>query len=143
MTTEQSNYVCEMCGYQSTNQQDVLDHLTTEHGVTDPAFVDSVGQAPAAPLFSLGLLVVTPAAENAIQAAEADLADLLRRHVSGDFGSDINQDDHDSQANRYAIEHGGSITSSYRLSDQIKVRVVTYCQTVRDYTSVMLPEEYS
>ena len=63
--------------------------------------------------------------------------DFLARHVIGDDG---NLDEHDKQANREAIEHGGRILSSYILAGGEKLYVIT--EDDRTVTTVLLSDEY-
>jgi hypothetical protein len=45
------------------------------------------------PLFELGKTIATPAALEATQAAGVNPSDLLKRHVTGDFGDVCDEDD--------------------------------------------------
>ena len=66
-----------------------------------------------------------------------DIADLLQRHVTGDWG-DV--DAEDQETNERAVQHGGQIVSSYVLSTQVKVWVIS--EADRSVTTLLLPEEY-
>ena len=97
-------------------------------------------------LFSLGALVATPATIEAVESAAEDLSDYLDRHRVGDFGSEINGDEHDLSANNYAIENSGRVMSSYVLSSGVKIWIFTYVNLGQDHsgpsTWMMLPNEY-
>lgn len=88
-------------------------------------------------LFSLGRCVCTPGAIVAITFNGFTPFDFLARHVIGDDGD---LDEHDKQANREAIEHGGRILSSYILAGGEKVYVIT--EASREFTTVLLSSEY-
>jgi hypothetical protein len=45
------------------------------------------------PLFELGKTIATPAALEATQAAGVNPSDLLKRHVTGDYGDICDEDD--------------------------------------------------
>jgi hypothetical protein len=121
---------------------------------------------PAADLFPLGRTVVTRGAMCAIEDLHGILgcltiADLLRRHQTGDDGD---LDDSDKAANARAIRDGERVLSAYNLmplpmpfhdgetrdgtepADEpgeggpLRVWVIT--EWDRSYTTVLLPEEY-
>ena len=87
--------------------------------------------------FRLGTLCGTPGALDALRTAGMDIADLLQRHVTGDWG-DV--DAEDRETNERAVQHGGQIVSSYVLSTQVKVWVIS--EADRSVTTLLLPEEY-
>ncbi len=90
----------------------------------------------AAPLFSLGRVVVTPKALNALLAAGQDPADLLDRHRSGDWGEVPPED---AKENRSSVVHGFRILSSYRVGEG-RVWIIT--EADRSSTCFLLPGEY-
>jgi len=95
------------------------------------------------PLFSLGQVVATPGALEALTKAKQAPWDLLSRHLVGDWGV---LDDEDKTLNDQAVEDGSRILSAYLLKDgQTKVWVIT--EAVDDHgsraaTTLLLPDEY-
>jgi len=89
------------------------------------------------PLFSLGQVVATPGAIDALVEANAAALEFLVRHSRGDWG-DLCEEDR--QANEYAVGHGLRIFSSYRLSTGTKLWVIT--EHDRSVTTLLLPLEY-
>lgn len=89
-------------------------------------------------LFQLGRLLATPGALRACEAAGADLTLYLARHVSGDWGELIGEED--SRANVEALQHGSRVFSGYRLPDGTRIWIIT--EADRHATTVLLPEEY-
>lgn len=79
--------------------------------------------------FALGYVVATPGAVVAFQ--------FIDRHAAGDWG-DLDQEDRDE--NERSIKEGFRILSSYRLSDDTKIYVIT--EADRSSTCILLPEEY-
>jgi hypothetical protein len=80
---------------------------------------------------------MTPGALRALATAGQDTRELLRRHVTGDWG-DLCEED--LQENRIAINRGFRILSAYTLSTQEKVWVIT--EADRSATTILLPSEY-
>jgi hypothetical protein len=64
--------------------------------------------------------------------------ELLRRHQSADWG-DV--DEHDSEVNFRAVEHGMRILSVYRVGDSREV-IWVITEADRSVTTILLPEEY-
>ena len=89
------------------------------------------------PLFQLGQLVGTPGALDALLDADQDPAELLLRHVAGDWGD---LDDEDKKENELSVKEGFRILSSYRLETGAKVWVIT--ERDRSVTTILLPEDY-
>jgi hypothetical protein len=75
--------------------------------------------------FDLGRVVATPGALERIEKGEGDLALLLARHVTGDWG-DLPATD--KRANEEAIRSGARILSAY-LTDAGKVWIITDAAT--------------
>lgn len=90
-----------------------------------------------APRFSLGRLVATPAALQALELAGVTALSLVRRHAAGDW---VECDAEDRQANEDAVKHGDRIFSVYGLPTGEKVWVIT--EADRSSTCVLLPEDY-
>ena len=87
-------------------------------------------------------MVATPAALEALEAASQSPQELLRRHVSGDWGV-VNCDD--QSANREAIAGGSRIFSAYVLSTDVRLWVITEAVNEsgdRASTRILLPDEY-
>jgi hypothetical protein len=94
------------------------------------------------PLFSLGRILVTPAAHEAVERAGATIDELVERHVSGDWG-DVDVDD--ANANAEAVSTGARILSAYALPKGGRVWVMTEAigrNRERRATTVLLPNEY-
>jgi hypothetical protein len=89
------------------------------------------------PLFSLGFVVATPGAREAITANNALFATYLTKHQSGEWG-DLSLED--VRANEQALKHGLRLLSAYHLPDGTKIWIWT--EADRSSTCVMLPEEY-
>jgi hypothetical protein len=92
--------------------------------------------------FSIGSLVATPAALQAIADSGQTPLDFLTRHVRGDYG-DV--DSHDRRANDVAIKDGTRILSAYKTAKGVKLWIITEGtddQGRRSHTTILLPEEY-
>jgi hypothetical protein len=87
--------------------------------------------------FSLGQVVATPGALEALEAAEQDPFTLVSRHQSGDWGELVEAD---KQENEYSVQHGFRILSRYRLATGAIVWVIT--EWDRSATTLLLPNEY-
>ena len=89
------------------------------------------------PLFSLGQVVGTPGALQALEEAELNPAELLIRHVTGDLGD---LPDEDKEENAFSVEKGFRILSSYKLESGAKIWLIT--EWDRSVTTFLLPSEY-
>jgi hypothetical protein len=89
------------------------------------------------PLFELGQVVGTPGALQALNDAEQLPAELLNRHVTGDWGDLC---DEDKAENELSVEQGFRILSAYKLRTGRKVWVIT--EWDRSATTILLPDEY-
>lgn len=89
------------------------------------------------PLFTLGQIVATPGALDVLQKACCPFQALLKRHVTGDWG-DVCPDD--ATLNDLAVLEEGRLLSSYTLSSDVTVWVIT--EWDRSATTVLLPSEY-
>ncbi len=87
-------------------------------------------------LFKLGHTVATPNAIETLRKAGVDTAELLDRHIIGDFGDLC---DEDAQQNKLAINHDMRIMSSYQVAGQ-EVWVIT--EADRSSTTILLPGDY-
>jgi len=89
-------------------------------------------------LFALGNIVATPAAIEAMQINNVDIASLLIKHVGGDWGDVCAED---RLENERSIKNGWRILSSYPLNSAgDKVWVIT--EADRSSTCLLLPDEY-
>jgi hypothetical protein len=89
------------------------------------------------PLFSLGSIVATPPALEALRRTGEDASTFINRHLTGDWG-DLSETD--KQENDVAIDVPLRILSAYTLKDQTKIWVIT--EADRSSTCVLLPEDY-
>jgi hypothetical protein len=89
------------------------------------------------PLFMLGRMFVTPGAFRLLDEFNIAPLSLLRRHWSGDWSE---MDDHDMHQNYFAIRAELRVLSSYRLSDDYTIWIIT--EADRSSTTILLPEEY-
>jgi hypothetical protein len=87
--------------------------------------------------FGLGVVVATPGALEVLGNLEVSPSPLLERHVSGDWG-DVPPED--ARENEHVLERGFRIMSSYPLSDEVRVWILT--EADRSSTTILLPEEY-
>lgn len=88
---------------------------------------------PNARPFSLGAVVMTPGAQDAIADPEW-IAPLLMRHISGDWGDCSVKD---KIANDEATRDGDRVMSVYNLPNEKKVWVLT--EANRRITTILLP----
>jgi hypothetical protein len=88
-------------------------------------------------LFPLGRIVATPGALDALVRASQTPDEFLLRHVSGDWGK---LDAHDLSENKYGLEHGFRVMSSYRTKAGDTLWLITEADRV--ITTILLPEEY-
>jgi hypothetical protein len=91
--------------------------------------------------FSLGRIVATPGALRLAESGAFDLAELLGRHVCGDWG-DLNA--FDRRENDRALRSGARIFSAYQTL-QGRVWIITEATDdagARRSTCILLPEEY-
>ncbi len=89
------------------------------------------------PLFSLGVVVITPGALAAFVAANAYITPYLAQHQQGAWG----QLDHaDIHANEQALKIGARLVSAYHLPDTTTIWIIT--EGDRSSTCVLLPNEY-
>lgn len=86
--------------------------------------------------FSLGRLLITPGAQEALKSCVTSPMDLLYRHQSGDWGMVCPED---YQANERALRDGSRLLSVYHVYESI-FWVIT--EADRSATTILLPEEY-
>lgn len=97
------------------------------------------------PLFRLGECVATPKVSDLIMSGQVNPADLLSRHVTGDWGCVCDEDKH---TNNEALAHGNRILSAYPIDPEKpcagygKNCVWIITEADRSVTTILLPEEY-
>jgi hypothetical protein len=92
--------------------------------------------------FSLGQIVATPGALEALRQAGQSPAEFLSRHQAGDWGG---LSEEDKQRNSEALADGSRILSAYRLATGQKIWIITEAADDRGRrvaTTVLLPDEY-
>jgi hypothetical protein len=89
------------------------------------------------PLFSLGQIVATPGAIEAMNEHNCLPSTLLDKHLSGDWGS---VDAEDAATNDEAVKCGDRILSSYRIGEHTRIWIIT--EWDRSVTTLLLPSEY-
>jgi hypothetical protein len=98
--------------------------------------------AKAQPKFSLGQIVATPGALEALRKAGQSAAHFVQRHAQGDWGDLC---DEDREANNRALQDGSRLLSAYRTGVGEKLWIITEAADDagnRAATTVLLPEEY-
>jgi hypothetical protein len=94
------------------------------------------------PLFSLGRIVATPGALEALQAAGQSPGEFLARHVTGDWGD---LDAEDRSLNNGAVRDGSRILSAYVTRKGERLWVITEAadeQGHRFSSTLLRPEDY-
>jgi hypothetical protein len=92
--------------------------------------------------FSLGRIVATPGALQALHAAGQSADEFLARHATGDWGE---LDDEDRQANEEALIDGSRILSAYETRKGERIWVITEAVNdvgLRYSTCLLTPDEY-
>lgn len=89
------------------------------------------------PLFTLGQVVATPGALDALAGHPGLLHRLVARHAHGDWGD---LDAEDRHANDVALRVGSRILSAYVTPSGERVWVIT--ESDRSSTTLLLPAEY-
>jgi hypothetical protein len=92
--------------------------------------------------FSLGQIVATPGALEALQRNNVTGFNYLRKHASGDWGIVCEED---KQANESALNNGARLMSAYFLPDETKLWIITEAagdDGNRAATTLLLPDEY-
>ena len=92
---------------------------------------------PRVPLFSLGMVVGTPGAVDALEEAGQGPEEFLDRHVRGDWGDVPEADKHE---NDFSLQHGFRILSAYTTKAGERIWVLT--EADRSATTILLPDEY-
>ena len=87
--------------------------------------------------FSLGKVVATPGALEALAATGQGAIEFLRRHVTGD-GGELSEEE--KQENELSVKQGVRILSAYTTSNGVKLWVIS--EADRSVTTILLPDEY-
>jgi hypothetical protein len=90
------------------------------------------------PKFEFGQVVATPGALKAIRSSGQSPIDFLRRHITGDWGEQL--DGHDLKQNQIALREGGRLMSAYQTRSGEDIWIITECD--RSATNILLPSEY-
>lgn len=85
--------------------------------------------------FSLGQIVITPAAMAAVTPTEVQIA--LSRHSTGDWGE---LDEHDFKENERSLADGGRLLSAYSAVRGERFWIIT--EADRSSTCILLPSDY-
>lgn len=88
--------------------------------------------------FALGQTFITPGAQEALQIAGQTELEFLRRHMSGDWGSELSEED--VQENELSLKKGFRLLSAYRTGKGQKLWIIT--EADRSATTLLLPDEY-
>ena len=89
-------------------------------------------------LFELGRVIATPDALDALQENHMSIAELLIKHVGGDWG---NLSEEDRLENERSVKNGWRVLSSYPLNNfGDKVWIIT--EADRSSTCFLLPKDY-
>jgi hypothetical protein len=110
---------------------------TTHHETLDPHA--NATDTPSTPqvLFRPGRVVATPGALAALDINACPPLDLLKRHLTGDWGEVPPED---ADANRQALIDGSRLLSSYTLANGTRIWLIT--EADRSVTTLLRPEEY-
>jgi len=87
--------------------------------------------------FSLGRIVATPGALEALQESDEEASFFIDRHASGDWGV-VSVDD--KLRNEEALREGSRIFSAYTLLNDVRIWIIT--EADRSVTTILLPDEY-
>lgn len=88
-------------------------------------------------VFSLGKIVATPGALEALQNSGQSPHEFLERHVQGDWGEVCEED---NVLNDAAVKDGSRLLSAYRTTLNERIWVIT--EADRSATTCLLPSEY-
>jgi hypothetical protein len=92
--------------------------------------------------FSLGRIVATPGALEALAAADQSADEFLARHVGGDWGD---LDEEDRQANDAALIDGSRILSANQTKKGERIWIITEAVNevgLRFCSTILKPEDY-
>lgn len=93
--------------------------------------------------FSLGALVATPGALEALARNGTSGLEYLQKHARGEWGEVC---DEDRAANAAALQSGARLLSAYALRDGTRLWIITDAEIDAEHnrqaTTILLPEEY-
>ena len=78
---------------------------------------------PTIPLFPAGQIVATPGALALLQQANKTPLEFVSRHLRGDWGDDLCQDD--KSENELSLKQGFRLLSSYKVTETEKLWIIT------------------
>jgi hypothetical protein len=87
--------------------------------------------------FSLGTIVATPGAMDALGKNCQSPGEFLSRHVCGDWGTVCKED---AELNNQALLESSRLLSSYSLKDETRLWIIT--EADRSSSCLLLPSEY-
>lgn len=87
--------------------------------------------------FTLGQVMETPGAREALRTANHTPDEFLGRHLRGDWGN-VPQDD--KLENEFSLKNGFRLLSSYELRDGTTLWIIT--EADRSLTTLLLPSDY-
>lgn len=89
------------------------------------------------PRFQAGQVVMTAGVNDSVQRGAFNPGLYLQRHLNGDWGDLC---DEDRRANDDALKHGDRLFSSYQVTPDLKLWIIT--EWDRSVTTLLLPDEY-
>ena len=89
------------------------------------------------PKLSLGRIVATPGALEALGEANQNPFEFLERHQAGDWGELCEED---KRENEFSVRNGFRILSAYRTRNNVTIWLIT--EADRSVTTLLLPHEY-
>lgn len=95
------------------------------------------------PKFTLGQVLATPGALDALQESGQNVQFFLARHVRGDWGEGLC--DEDKRLNDQALIDGSRLLSAYKTLKGVKIWIITEAaddQGHRISSTCLLPQEY-
>jgi hypothetical protein len=93
--------------------------------------------------FSLGQIVATPGALEALKKANQSAMEFIKRHIQADWGDLCDEDKQQNElaiANEGELEKQNRVISAYTTKLGEKLWVIT--EADRSSTCILLPEEY-
>ena len=96
----------------------------------------------AKPKFSLGQILATPGALDALEQSNQSSFEFIAKHSRGDWGI-VN--DEDKSANELSLIDGSRLLSAYRTTKGVKLWIITEAADDRGNrlaTTILLPYEY-
>ena len=89
------------------------------------------------PKFSLGRIVATRGALEALKQANQNPLEFIEKHHTGDWGELCEED---KRENEFSVRNGFRILSAYRTRNGVKIWVIT--EADRSATTLLRPHEY-